>query len=134
MRNKGRTKTAIKESEFTDKTPYEMLGIDETASIDEIRRAYLENVKLSPPEKDPQGFKAIRKAYGLLKDKAKRKSLDFSIFRKKSGIDIDLEIVSDPNLLFMDRVFQLMLASSDLYIDDFSSHFLNIDVEVNSLK
>ncbi|MBE3120236.1 MAG: hypothetical protein IMZ50_15970, partial [Candidatus Atribacteria bacterium] len=40
-----------------DATPYEILGVAETAAFGEIRKAYLAKVRLSPPERDPEGFK-----------------------------------------------------------------------------
>ena len=122
------------ESITEDKSPYEILEIEETASFKDIKKAYLAKVKLSPPEKDPEGFKAIRKAYGLLKDRAKRKELDFSIFRTKFDQDVELTAVSDISVLFKDRVFQLLLSSSDFYIKDFSSHFQNIDEDIRNLR
>lgn len=107
-------------SQRTETTPYELLEIPETASFDEIRKAYIKKVRSSPPEKDPEGFKAVRKAYGLLKDSENRKTLDLSIFRKSSGIDtgidIDEDYVSDLALIFKDMVFQLLLTASDFYI------------------
>lgn len=46
--------------------PYLVLGIGRDAGDGEIRRAYLDLVRRHPPERDPETFKRIRKAYELL--------------------------------------------------------------------
>jgi hypothetical protein len=43
------------------KTPFEVLGVDETAGDEAIKRAYLQKVR-STPERDPERFQAIRAA------------------------------------------------------------------------
>ncbi len=124
--------------QHTEATPYEVMEIPETASFEEIRKAYIKKVRSSPPEKDPAGFKAVRKAYGLLKDSENRKTLDLSIFRKSSGIDIGIDInedyESDFALIFKDMIFQLLLTASDFYIKDFGMHFKEIDGEIRKLQ
>ncbi len=116
------------------KSPYEILEVSETASFEEIRKAYLRKVRLSPPEKDPEGFKTIRKAYGLLKDSAERKKLDLSLFRRQSDLGLVQEAECDFNALFKDRIFQIFLASSDLYVEDFQRYFHDIEDEIRNLK
>ncbi len=116
------------------KSPYEILEVSETASFEEIRKAYLRKVRLSPPEKDPEGFKTIRKAYGLLKDSAQRKKLDLSLFRRQSDLGLVQDEECDFNVLFKDRIFQIFLASSDLYVEDFQRHFHDIADEIRNLK
>lgn len=50
----------------------ELLGVEEGASADELRRAYLRRIKQHTPERDPEGFRRLREAYelssGLLKE------------------------------------------------------------------
>jgi curved DNA-binding protein CbpA len=48
--------------------PYGVLGIDDDADDDAIRRRYLELVKEFPPERHPERFAAVRAAYERLKD------------------------------------------------------------------
>lgn len=44
--------------------PYRILGIaPEAADDDSIRRAYLEGLRVYSPERDPDGFQRLRKAY-----------------------------------------------------------------------
>lgn len=116
------------------KNPYEILDITETASFEEIRKAYLKKVKLCPPEKDPEGFKVIRKAYSLLKDGEQRKRLDLTLYRRKSGLKLINNEDYNFNSLFKDRIFRLLLYSSDLYVKNFKTHFHDITDEIRKLK
>lgn len=43
--------------------PYRVLGVSETSRDAEIRAAYLALVRDSPPEKDPERFETVRRAY-----------------------------------------------------------------------
>ena len=47
---------------------YEVLGLSADASPGDIKKAYFRLVRLHPPEKDPEAFQQIRRAYELLKD------------------------------------------------------------------
>ena len=47
---------------------YEILGVAANASADEIRLAYLDQVKRFPPERSPEEFEKIRDAYDSLRD------------------------------------------------------------------
>ena len=48
------------------------LGLSENASDERIREAYIAMVKKHPPERDPERFQKINKAYEAIKDKRKR--------------------------------------------------------------
>lgn len=48
--------------------PYMVLGIEEDASPEEIRRAYLEKIRNNPPERSADRFQEINEAYALIKD------------------------------------------------------------------
>ena len=117
-----------------DKTPYEILGVPETAAFEEIRKAYLAKVRLSPPERDPEGFKRIQKAYAVLKDAVRRKAFDLSLFRKELAAGTTVDVKIDVGALFRDRVFQVLLASSNLYLKDFSRFFASMDEEIRNLS
>lgn len=52
--------------------PLEVFGLAPGASEDEIRRRYLELVRLHPPERSPDRFAEIRAAYDALSDPVHR--------------------------------------------------------------
>jgi curved DNA-binding protein CbpA len=52
--------------------PFDVLGIDETASSAEVKKAYFQMVRQFTPEKHAEQFKQIREAYDLLKDPSLR--------------------------------------------------------------
>lgn len=45
-----------------------LLGISEQATEAEVRAAYLQQVKLHPPDREPELFEKIRDAYEQLRD------------------------------------------------------------------
>ena len=55
--------------------PFVVLGLDETASDGMIRDAYIAALRISPPDRDPEGFRRIRDAYEQLRDPEKRLAL-----------------------------------------------------------
>ena len=109
-----------------------MLGLSAGAPEEQIRRAYLEKVRQSPPERDPEGFKEIRRAYGVLQDGAKRRELELSLYRRESGLKLDTAEVDFPSL-YIQRIFRMLLASSDFQVEDFSRDFLPLDEAVDRL-
>jgi curved DNA-binding protein CbpA len=48
--------------------PYQVLGLPPDSDDEAIRRRYLELVRQFPPEKHPERFAAIRRAYDSLRD------------------------------------------------------------------
>ena len=55
---------------------YTLLGVNSDADAMAIKKGYFAKVKIHTPDKDPQGFKAIREAYETLKDTKKRAKYD----------------------------------------------------------
>jgi curved DNA-binding protein CbpA len=55
---------------------YEVLGIPESATPDDIKRAYYTSVKKASPEHDPEGFARVRAAYDILSVPEKRDEYD----------------------------------------------------------
>jgi DnaJ family protein A protein 2 len=57
---------------------YELLGVEKTATYDEIRKAYRKKALKEHPDKggDPDKFKEITHAYEVLSDKDKREVYD----------------------------------------------------------
>lgn len=60
---------------------YRVLGIEGTVDDEIIRAKYLELVKKYPPEKEPDKFRLINRAYEAIRDERQRVST------KLSGID-----------------------------------------------
>lgn len=60
------------------KSPFEVLGIDKSASDKEVKNAYFKLVKTFNPERHGEKFKEIREAYEILRDEEKR--LQLTIF------------------------------------------------------
>lgn len=56
-------------------TPYDTLGISDTADDAAVHAAYLEAVRRSPPDRDPKTFQEVRDAYELLRDASARRRL-----------------------------------------------------------
>ena len=50
------------------KTPYEILEVTEQASDSEIKQAYLQMVKLNPPDRDQETFQQLHSAYETIKN------------------------------------------------------------------
>ena len=52
--------------------PGEVLGVGQDAGEEEIRAAYLRQVKEHPPDRSPEEFERIRDAYDSLRDPRRR--------------------------------------------------------------
>src|SRR5437879_492995 len=52
--------------------PYLVLGVPLDADDQTIRRAYLDAIKLAPPDLDPTRFQAVNTAYEQIKNEASR--------------------------------------------------------------
>jgi preprotein translocase subunit SecA len=55
---------------------YEILGLTNTATAPEIKRAYFATVRQYPPERFPEEFKRVKKAYDTLADSESRRLYD----------------------------------------------------------
>ena len=56
--------------------PYAVLGLNASANMLDIKRAYFQLVRQHPPENDPEGFQRIRAAYEALRTPAARAETD----------------------------------------------------------
>ena len=64
---------------------YEQLGVNQTASQQELKRAYFRLVRQFSPEKDPKAFMRIRSAYDALSNDPSRAAYD-SILARFVGV------------------------------------------------
>jgi len=55
---------------------YDLLGVTEDASQDEIKDAFFELVREHPPEQDPDAYQRLREAYDVLSDPISRREYD----------------------------------------------------------
>ena len=67
---------------MTKKNPFDILGLQESASQGDVKKAYFDLVKQFSPEKHGEKFKEIREAYDLLKDASKRLEVEVFQFTK----------------------------------------------------
>lgn len=64
------------------KTPYEILEVAPDANDDEIKQAYLQQVKNNPPDRDQELFQLIHNAYESVKDNKSR--ISYALFNNPS--------------------------------------------------
>lgn len=57
-------------------TPYEILGVVNDANDNDIKQAYLQQVKNNPPDRNQDQFQCIHNAYISIKDRKSRVSHD----------------------------------------------------------
>lgn len=69
--------------------PFHLLGIKETDGDEEIRRAYLEAIKATPPERDAGSFAELTRAYESIKDERAR--YEYILFNKDCPGDSPLD-------------------------------------------
>lgn len=122
-------------SPHSSSDPYAVLGIEHTASTEEVKKAYFALVRQHPPEKDPEAFKRIRAAYEQLRDPTQRQQTD--LLRWQTWIEPALAelAVSDPALdpalaPVLDRgdVIRAARALSELGRTDFREDFREVRV------
>ena len=70
--------------------PYLVLGLAPDADDRTIRRAYLEAIKLSPPDHDPKRFQAVSAAYEKIKDEPSRHR--YTLFDRTAPGDSPLDV------------------------------------------
>jgi DnaJ-class molecular chaperone len=97
------------------KTPYEILEVTGQASDFEIKQAYLQQVKLNPPDRDHEKFQQIHSAYETIKNVTNREK--YALFNHpEADFDALLDqafIAAQPALISADYFGKLLLASID---------------------
>jgi len=97
------------------KSPYEILEIAEQASDSEIKQAYLQKVKLNPPDREHEKFQQIHNAYETIKNATNREK--YALFNyPEADFDALLDqafIAGHPALMNADLFDKLLCASID---------------------
>jgi curved DNA-binding protein CbpA len=106
--------------------PYAVLKVSRTAPPDEIKQAYFAQVRLYPPEREPDAFKRIRAAYDRLRTPENRLETDMCLLEEwprsaHSGHlpEPDLSIHAEDLLI-------LLKADTDLARTDFRKDFREV--------
>lgn len=61
-------------------TPYEVLEVDETATDEAIKKAYLRKVREFPPERDAEAFQRVRAAFESIETDKRRR--EYRLFHR----------------------------------------------------
>jgi curved DNA-binding protein CbpA len=97
------------------KTPYEILEVAEQATDSEIKQAYLQKVKLNPPDRDHEKFQQLHSAYESIKNVTSREN--HALFNyPEADFDALLEqafSTAQPSLISADHFDKLLRASID---------------------
>ena len=94
-------------------TPYEILDVVVDASNDEIKQAYLQQVKNNPPDRDQEKFQLIHDAYTSIKDHKSRISYEiFTLPTADFDALLDQALHTDQALALNSESFKKILNSS----------------------
>ncbi|MGR8999317.1 MAG: J domain-containing protein [Gammaproteobacteria bacterium] len=97
------------------KTPYQILEVAEQATDTEIKQAYLQKVKLNPPDRDNETFQQIHSAYETIKNVTSREK--YALFNyPEADFDALLDQAFNtelPSLMSADYFDNLLRASID---------------------
>ena len=88
------------------KTPFDILSVSKDATDALIKKAYLQQVRQYPPERDPEQFQKIRDAFEMIKTQSQR--LKYQLFHHEPP---SLEALLDRAL----QVGQAQRPSEDLF-------------------
>lgn len=108
--------------------PYDILGVRRDASPQEVKKAYFTLVRKFPPEKQPDQFKRIRRAYDLLKDRETRAEADLFLFNDPYG-EFEIDDPGDPpspEHLALAVLSVMLHGESDLSRTEFTEDFAEI--------
>lgn len=105
-----RSVTKPVETDIEPKTNYEILGVNKSSTINEIRIAYHKLIKKYHPDKNvclnPEIVNEINRAYGVLKDPLKRSAYDQTLNYRRT---------SEPDFVDMRRAAKEFLARTDIH-------------------
>ena len=97
------------------KSPYEILEVAEQASDSAIKQAYLQKIKLNPPDRDHEKFQQIHSAYETIKNATSREK--YALFNyPEADFNVLLDQafnVAQPIVISADHFNKLLHASID---------------------
>ena len=94
-------------------TPYEILDVAVDARDDEIKQAYLQQVKHNPPDRDQEKFQQIHDAYTAIKDHKSRLSYElFTMPTANFNAVLDQALHSEQVLTLNAEAFKKILSIS----------------------
>jgi curved DNA-binding protein CbpA len=70
---------------MTERNPFDILGVSQGATDEDVRRAYLALVRKHPPDIAPRKFAEINEANERIKTEKKR--LEYELFSTEPGIE-----------------------------------------------
>ncbi|MCS7259682.1 MAG: J domain-containing protein [Anaerolineae bacterium] len=109
--------------------PYQVLGLEPGASLEEVRQAYFEQVRAHPPERDPEIFKMIRAAYEQLNRPTETPDPLFQLREPATWSPEQVDVETRVNTCFhREDVLTALRAWSDLEREDFSSDWREVDL------
>ncbi|MGQ9793530.1 MAG: J domain-containing protein [Anaerolineae bacterium] len=109
--------------------PYQVLGLNPDASPEEVRRAYFQQVRAHPPERDPETFKAIRAAYEQLIRTTEMPDTLFQLREPEAWSPERISVAAKVDTNFhREDVMAALRAWSDLGREDFSSDLREVDL------
>lgn len=112
--------------------PHAVLGLDQSAGADDVRRAYFRLVRQYPPETHPEEFKRIRAAYEILRSPLRRIEVALTAFDEAAAeVNISLlERSAGPVALdIAAALLAVELSISDLARSDFPEDLTRIREE-----
>lgn len=109
--------------------PYAVLGLTRSAGAGEIKKAYFEQVRLHPPEREPEAFKRIRAAYEQLRDPEKRTETDMLLLNRRVPAKRKTAKPAKPDLaVHPEDVLAAARALTDLERTDWREHYHKVQL------
>jgi curved DNA-binding protein CbpA len=105
---------------------YAVLGVDRAATADEIKQAYFTQVRLHPPEREPEVFKRIREAYDRLRTPEKRIEADMGLLGDWPAPVRTTRLPEWDLYLHVADVLTILKADTDLTQTDFFRDFREV--------
>ena len=94
-------------------TPYEVLDVAVDVSDDDIKQAYLQQVKNNPPDRDQEKFQLIHDAYTAIKDHKSRISYDlFTLPSANFNTLLDQALHTEQDIVLNTESFKKILSVS----------------------